>query len=35
MITKPIRKALYLAQYTSIDKVIKRFLTAVFTDLDQ
>ena len=35
MITKRKRKAPYLAQYTKIDKVIKRFRTATFTDLDQ
>ena len=35
LITKRIRKAPYLAQYTKIYKVIKRFRTAAFTDLDQ
>ena len=34
-ITKRTRRAPYLAQYTSIDKVSKRFRTAAFTDLDQ
>ena len=35
LITKRKRKAPYLAQYTKIGKVIKRFRTAAFTDLDQ
>ena len=35
LITKRKRKAPYLAQYTTIGKVIKRFRTAAFTDLDQ
>ena len=35
LITKRIRKAPYRAQYTKIGKVIKRFRTAAFTDLDQ
>ena len=35
LITKHKRKAPYLAQYTKIGKVIKRFRTAAFTDLDQ
>ena len=35
LITKRKRKAPYLAQYTTIGKVIKRFRTATFTDLDQ
>ena len=34
LITKRIRKAPYLAQYTAIGKVIKLFWTAAFTDLD-
>ena len=35
LITKRKRKAPYLTQYTEIDKVIKRFRTATFTDLHQ
>ena len=35
LITKCKRKAPYLVQYTKIGKVIKRFRTAAFTDLDQ
>ena len=35
MISKHKRKAPYLAQYTKIGKVIKRFRTAAFADLDQ
>ena len=35
LITKRIRKAPYLAQYTKVGKVIKRFRRAAFTDLDQ
>ena len=35
LITKRKRKVPYLAQYTKISKVIKRFWTAAFTDLDQ
>ena len=35
LITKRIRKAPYLAQYTKIGKVNKRFRTTAFTDLDQ
>ena len=35
LITKWIRKAPYLAQYTEIGKLIKRFRTATFTGLDQ
>ena len=35
LVTKHIRKALYLAQYTKIGNVIKGFRTAAFTDLDQ
>ena len=34
-ITKCKRKAPFLEQYTKIGKVIKRFRTAAFTDLDQ
>ena len=34
LITKRKRKAPYLAQYTKIGKVIKRFRTAANTDLD-
>ena len=35
LITQRIREAPYLAQNTKIGKVIKRFRTATFTDLDQ
>ena len=35
LITKRIYEVPYLAQYTKIGKVIKRFKTASFTDLDQ
>ena len=35
LITKRKRKVPYLAQYTKIGKVIKRFRTEAFTDLDQ
>ena len=35
LIRKRIRKAPYLAKCTKISKVIKRFQTAAFTDLDQ
>ena len=35
LITEGKRKAPYLAKYTKFGKIIKRFRTAAFTDLDQ